>query len=159
MLVRSPPPPFPISLRPRPHHRLRPDPTPDPVPVPVSILAPDFDPPPTPFTPSRSSHPVAPSGTMRLYRHRALRMRLSGARKRHSLSAEMMMRVEYKCLLYNKKNRRRRHATSVPSARCWDSWDCVSHLCSTRLMASSLMKALTSEPTSPYVDIAKGRRE
>ena len=58
-----------------------------------------------------------------------------------------------------KENRRRRRATSVPSARCWDSLEYVSDLCSTRLMASSLMRACTSEPTSPHVDIARGRRE
>ena len=53
-----------------------------------------------------------------------------------------------------KQNRRRRRATSVPSARCWDSLEYVSDLCCTRLMASSLMRACTSEPTSPHVDIA-----
>ena len=58
-----------------------------------------------------------------------------------------------------KENRRRRRATSVPSARCWDSLEYVSDLCSTRLMASSLMRACMSEPTSPHVDIARGRRE
>ena len=58
-----------------------------------------------------------------------------------------------------KENCRRRRATSVPSARCWDSLEYVSDLCCTRLMAWSLMRACTSEPTSPHVDIARGRRE
>ena len=54
-----------------------------------------------------------------------------------------------------KQNHRRRRATSVPSARCWNSLECVSNLCSTRLMASSLMRTCTSEPTLPHVDIAR----
>ena len=68
------------------------------------------------------------------------------------------MRNESACCK-TKENRRRRRATSVPSARCWDSLEYVSDLCCTRLMASSLMRACTSEPTSPHVDIARGRRE
>ena len=67
------------------------------------------------------------------------------------------MRNESACCK-TKENRRRRRATSVPSARCWDSLD-VSDLCCTRLVVSSLMRACTSEPTSPYIDIARGRRE
>ena len=59
-----------------------------------------------------------------------------------------------------KENHRRKRATCVPSAKCWDSFEYVSDLCSTRLMASSLMRACTSEPTSPQVDIIeRGRRE
>ena len=68
------------------------------------------------------------------------------------------MRNESACYK-TKENRRRRLATSVPSARCWDSLECVSDLCCTRLMACSLMRACTSEPLSPHVDIARGRRE
>ena len=68
------------------------------------------------------------------------------------------MRNESACCK-TKENRLQRRATSVLSARCWDSLEYVSDLCSTRLMASSLKRACTSEPTSPHVDIARGRRE
>ena len=51
------------------------------------------------------------------------------------------MRNESACCK-TKENRRRRRATSVPSARCWDSLEYVSDLCCTRLMASSLMRAV-----------------
>ena len=50
-----------------------------------------------------------------------------------------------------KGNSRRRRDTSVPSARCWDLLKCISDLCSTRLMGSSLMRACTSEPALPQV--------
>ena len=56
------------------------------------------------------------------------------------------MRNESACCK-TKENRRRRRATSVPSARCWESLEYASDLCCTRLMASSLMRACTSEPT------------
>ena len=39
------------------------------------------------------------------------------------------------------------------------SLECVSNLFSTHLMASSLMRASTSETASPHVVIAKGKRE
>ena len=58
------------------------------------------------------------------------------------------MRNESACCK-TKENRRRRRAISVPSARCWESLEYVSDLCCTRLMASSLMRACTSESTSP----------
>ena len=58
-----------------------------------------------------------------------------------------------------KEKYRRRCATFVPSVRCWDSLRCISDLCSTRLMSSSLMRACTSEPISPHVDILSGKRE
>ena len=51
-----------------------------------------------------------------------------------------------------KENRRRRRAISAPYARCWDSLECISDLCSAPLMAISLIRVCTSEPTSPHVD-------
>ena len=71
-------------------------PVPDSDPVPVSVPSPNFD--PDPVRPFPSLGPGYPLGTMRVYRHRALRTELSSARKRHSLSAEMMTRAEIKCL-------------------------------------------------------------
>ena len=58
------------------------------VPISVSVRTPD------PVRPFLSLGPGYPPGTMRLYRRRALRMGLSGARKRHPLSAEMVTRAE-----------------------------------------------------------------
>ena len=55
--------------------------------------------------------------------------------------------------------RRRRLATSVPSTRCCDSFECISKLWSTRHLARFLMRACTSEPTSPHVDIAIRREQ
>ena len=64
------------------------------VPVLVSVPTPDSNPAPDSFR-SFLSHGLGyPPGTMRLYRRRALRMGLSGARKRHPLSAEMVTRAE-----------------------------------------------------------------
>ena len=70
-----------LPLRPRPHgrsrprYRLRSHPRLQPRPDPVHSFLP--------------LGPGYPPGTMRLYRRRALRMGLSGARKRHPLSAEI----------------------------------------------------------------------
>ena len=115
-LLRSLPPPFPFPLRPRPHdrshprHRLRSHPrlqsrprprsllpaprTRFPPPVTVSVPTPDSNPAPDPVRSFLPLGPGYPPGTMRLYRRRALRIGLSGARKRHSLSAEMVTRAE-----------------------------------------------------------------
>ena len=68
------------------------------------------------------------------------------------------MRSERACCRIN-ENHRRQRATYVPSATCWDSLECISDRCSTSLCASSFMKPCTSEPASPHVDIARGRRE
>ena len=85
--LRSPPPTFLSPLRPRP--------VPDPVPAPDSDLA---------LGPVCSFPSLGPGcflGTMRVYRHRALRTELSGARKPRTLSANMMTLAEWKRLLYN----------------------------------------------------------
>ena len=85
-LLRSPPSPFPFPLHPRPHdrscprYRLCSHLQLQSRPRPRSLL---------PFPRIR-----LPPGTMRLYRRRALRMGLSGARKCHPLSAEMVTRAE-----------------------------------------------------------------
>ena len=146
------PSPFPLPLRPRPHDRPRPRyrlrshprlrsrPRPrSPLPAPRIRLAPRYD--ALVSTPglangavgcSQAPPPVCRDGD-------ACGMRVPAVKQ--------------------KENRRRRRATYVPSARCCDPLEYVSDLCCTRLMASSLMRACTSEPTSPHVDIARGRRE
>ena len=100
-------------------------PVPTPDPVTVSVPAPDSNPallvPRTPLPPRYDALVLTP----------ALRTELSGARNHHPLSAEMVMRAERKGLLQKKENRCRRRATSVPSARCWDSLECVFDLYST----------------------------
>ena len=107
---------------PRPRPRPRPHPVPAPVPVPVlrsfvrfhprsrsrsvpvpltvhvpvivSVPTPDSNPAPATVR-SFLPRPIQlPLGMMRLNRRRALRMRPSGARKRHPLSAEMVTRAE-----------------------------------------------------------------
>ena len=82
--------------RPRPRSRSRSVPVPMTVhvPVTVSVPTPDSNPAPEPVRSFLPLVPGYPSGTMRLYRRRALRMGLSGARKRHPLSAEIMTRAE-----------------------------------------------------------------
>ena len=88
----TPPAPSPYPSRSVPITVYVPEPAPDPVhasdPAPYSDPAPD---------PARSFPPLGPGyplGTMRVCRHQALRTELSDARKRHPLSADMMMRVE-----------------------------------------------------------------
>ena len=77
---------FPFPLRPRPHDHSRPRSHPGPryhlVPAPDPVRS------------FPSLGPGYPLGTMRVYRHRALRTELSGARKHHPLSAEMVTRAE-----------------------------------------------------------------
>ena len=158
------PPPPPIHYRPRSHllyfprSRLRSCP----VPVPVSVSCSFSSPPSFPFPPRPRSTPFGPDsslGIMRLHGHRVLRTELLGARKRHSLSPEKMSRVERSVCCKTKENRRRRRSASVPSARCRNSLKCISDLCSTDLMASSLIRAFMSGPASPHVDMARGNRE
>ena len=64
------------------------------VPVTVSVPTPDSNPAPDPVRSFLPLGPGYPTGTMRLYRRRALRMGLSRALKRHLLSAEMVKRAE-----------------------------------------------------------------
>ena len=59
-----------------------------------SAPVPDSYPSPDPVRSFPSLGPGYPLGTMRLYRHQALRTELSGARKRHPLSAEMVTLAE-----------------------------------------------------------------
>ena len=68
------------------------------------------------------------------------------------------MRNESACCK-TKENHRRRRATSIPSARYWDSMECISDLYFAHLMASSLMRAYTCERTSPHVDMSRRNRE
>ena len=74
-------------------------PVPAPAPVPVSFPAPDSDSVLDPVRPFQSLESGYSLGAMPVYRHQALRTELSGARKRHPLSAEMMSHAERKCLL------------------------------------------------------------
>ena len=140
------PSPFPFCVRPRVS-------TPVPVPIPVSILRPFARlhprlhsvsvpsnahipvPAPDPVRSFPSLGPGYPLDTMRVCRHQALRTELSGVRKRHPLSAEMNESARCK----PKENRRQRRATSIRSARFWDSLECIADLCPDRLMANSLM--------------------
>ena len=85
-LLRSLPPPFTFPLRPRPHDRSRPRYRLR------SHLRLQSRPRPRSLLPAPRTR--LPPGTMRLYRRRALRMGLSGARKRHPLSAEIVTRAE-----------------------------------------------------------------
>ena len=146
-LVRSPAPPFSFPLRPGPHHRSRPRSRP----LPSSRLRSHprlrLRSRPDPFCSFPPTGPAYSLGTLRVYRYRALRTKLSGIHKNHPLSAVRSESACYKTI----ENRRRRRATIVPSARCWDSLECISNLCSTRLNASSLMKACTSETTASHV--------
>ena len=67
-------------------------PVPLPVPVPVPVLVPTPAPDPVRSFPSLGlGYPLR---TMRVYRHRVLRTEVSGAYKRHPLSAKMMTRAE-----------------------------------------------------------------
>ena len=93
-LFRCPPPrlSFPPRLLPHQHHVPVPDPDPDP--VPVSVSAPESYPAPDLVRVFPSHAPSYPFGSMCVYRHRALRTELSGARKHHPLSAEIMTRTE-----------------------------------------------------------------
>ena len=61
------------------------------------------------------------------------------------------MKDDSACCRTNEKRHRRR-AISVSSAKCRTSLRCIPGLRSTRLMANSLMRACTSEPTSPHVE-------
>ena len=70
-----------------------PVPVPAPDSVPVSVSAPDSDPAPDPVRSFPSLGPAYSLGGAYVYRHRAMRAELSGARKRHPLSAEMMTRA------------------------------------------------------------------
>ena len=88
-----------VHFHPRSRSRSVPVPMTVHVPVTVSVPTPDSNPAPDPvrsFLPLGSGYPP---GTMRLYRRRALRMGPSGARKRHPLSAKMVTRAEWECLL------------------------------------------------------------
>ena len=107
----APPPPSPSPFPPRPRSRSRshpvfvyesPPPFPPhsrsrPVPVPMIVCVPVSTPDPVRSFPFLG--PVYPLGTMHVYRHRALRTELLGARKHYPLSAGLMTRTEWKCLL------------------------------------------------------------
>lgn len=58
-----------------------------------------------------------------------------------------------------KENHSQRRGISVAFARCPDFSECTFELLFIRPMASSLMCVCTSDPISPYVDIARGRRK
>ena len=60
--------------------------------IPVTVRVPVSDPDPVRSLPSHGR--CYPVGPVNLYRHRTVRAELSGARKRHSLSAAMMMHAE-----------------------------------------------------------------
>ena len=83
-----------VFLHPRSRSRSVPVPMTVHVPVIVSVPTPDSNPAPDPVRSFLSLGPGCPPGTMRLYRRRALRIGLSGARKRHPRSTEMMTRAE-----------------------------------------------------------------
>ena len=75
------------------HPRPRPVPVPVPAPVPLSVPTSDLV---CSFPSLGSGYPL---GTMHVYRPWALRTELSGVRKRHSLSVDIMTRVDWKCPL------------------------------------------------------------
>ena len=82
--------PFPINVH---------VPVPAPGPVPVFVSVPVSCPAPEPVRLVPDLAPGYPLGLMCVYRPRALRMELSGARKRHPWSAEMMTCAERKELI------------------------------------------------------------
>ena len=125
-LLRSLPPPFPLPLHPRPLDRLRSHPRLQSRPRPRSL-------PPAPRIrlPPRYDALVPTPG-------------LANGAVGCSQAPPPVCRDDDACgMRVPKENRRRRRATSVPSARCWDTLEYVSDLCCTRLMASSLMRACT----------------
>ena len=90
---------------------------------------------PSSFASFRPPNLIPPNlGTIRLYRHRALRTELLAACKLHSLpTAETMSRAELKFLLQNNKNKIATKdvqvpTATVPSAGCWNSSECISGL-------------------------------
>ena len=83
-----------VHFHPRSRSRSVPVPMTVHVPVTVSVSTPDSSPAPDPVRSFLSLGSGYLPVTMRLYRRRALRMGPSGARKRHSLSAEMVTRAE-----------------------------------------------------------------
>ena len=103
------------------------------VPVPVTVFAPSPSPSLFPFAPSRhASDLVPPSRYNARARAPGVGNGLLAACKRQRLSAEMMSRAdrEKAPIVKHNKNRRRRRATSVLSARCRESGECISKRCS-----------------------------
>ena len=82
-----------FPLRPHPHYRSRPRSRPR-LRSRLRSRPPDSDLAPDPIRSFPSLGPGHPLGTMRVYRHRALRTELSGSCKRRLLSAETMTRAE-----------------------------------------------------------------
>ena len=134
-------------------------------PVPVSAPAPSPSPSPfsspflSPFAPSRPSDLVTLSVqfvcTVTGFCERSCR---GPAKITSCLQRCGHVRNKSACCK-TQQNRHRKRAPSHPSARSWDSFECISDLCSTRLVANSKTRAYTSEPASPHVNIGRGRRE